>query len=156
MLFYLVPWPEVKKIPSSHLFLRFWVQMILVGFQGQNCVFLCNNSKMPGWISLKTLSNCSTLYGLSFPMFWKESAAKMQSYCWNGELVALGNTQVLGFSCNSVFVQRRIALKTCATITNVYTGFRFREFWKQSDTQQKSYRGNGELWFERVRGLCLG
>jgi len=64
----------------------------------------------------------------------------MQSSCWNGELVALGNSQVFGFFCNSFFVQQRIALKTRATNTKVYTGFRLREFWKESDTKQKSYR----------------
>jgi hypothetical protein len=39
-----------------------------------------------------------------------------------------GNYKVLGFFCISFFVQHRIALKTCATNTKVYTGFRFREF----------------------------
>jgi hypothetical protein len=80
--------------------------------------------------------------------FWEESTEGMQSYCWNGERVDSGSPQVLGFFFNNVFVHHPISFKPFATPLKLSTGFRLREFWKESDITQKSYGGNGQLWFE--------
>jgi hypothetical protein len=97
------------------------------------------------WKLAQTALHCTVF---RFREFWEESTEGMQSYCWNGERVDSGNPQVLGFFFNNVFVHHPIPFKPFATPLKLSTGFRLREFWKESDITQKSYGGNGQLWFE--------